>query len=60
MKNRLTSDNSAALTKYAAILRDAGAMVMRPYFLAGKAEALHLADRTSEAIVRATLRRWDE
>ena len=30
--------------------RAAGAMVMLPYFLAGKAEALHLADRTSEAL----------
>jgi Protein kinase domain/NACHT domain/MalT-like TPR region len=28
----------------------AGAMVVLPYFLAGKAEALHLADRTSEAL----------
>jgi predicted ATPase len=30
--------------------RAAGAMVVLPYFLAGKAEALHLADRTSEAL----------
>jgi predicted ATPase len=30
--------------------RAAGAMVVLPYFLAGKAEALHLADRSSEAL----------
>ncbi len=30
--------------------RAAGAMVVLPYLLAGKAEALHLADRTSEAL----------
>ena len=34
--------------------RRAGAMVVLPYFIAGKAEALHLADRTSEALEAIT------